>query len=149
MELAKMKECPIHVTLEKTSIGKKWTLTIIRDLILGIDRFKDFQRNNRNLSAKVLSERLRDMEDDGLLEKIISEVRPLTIRYQITKKGADLHKILYEFSIYGAKYFPQDVFGLDYVSEETCIDFYGKAFKLDSILLDYMKQPVIAGSVVI
>lgn len=144
MEQIKLKECPIRVTLERTSIGKKWTLTIIRDLIFGAERFKDFQENNKDLSAKVLAERLRDLEDDGLIEKIISSVRPLSIKYQLTRMGADLHKILHEFSMYGAKYFPNDVFVNTNVSKEDRIDFFGNAFKLDSNLLDYMKQPLVA-----
>lgn len=140
-QLLRPIKCPIQVSFYRTSIGKKWTLAILRDLIFGTKRFKNFLDTNPGLSGKVLSERLKEMEADNLVKKVIFNSTPILIEYHITQKGADMNKILYELSMYGAKYYPQEVFGEETVPDKTAIEIFGSAFKLEESLIIFNKAP--------
>lgn len=96
--MVKMKDCPIENALEY--IGRKWSLTIIRDLFFGKKHFKEFLDANPKLSGKVLSQRLKDLETKGLIEKNIVSKSPVKIEYALTKKGRALNGILYEMALF-------------------------------------------------
>ena len=93
------KTCPIDKTLEY--IGKKWTLIIIRDLFLGKKKFNEFLEANKQLSNKVLSQKLKELESHDLIEKRIISKTPLLAEYYLTDKGIALNKVLFEIAMYG------------------------------------------------
>jgi len=93
------KICPIQTTLDY--VGKKWTLVIVRDLFYGKRRFREFLKANTALSGKVLSERLKQLERDGIIVKRIVSKTPLGIEYSLTPKGQRLNKVLYELAMFG------------------------------------------------
>ena len=93
------KNCPIETTLGY--IGKRWSLMIIRDLFFGGKRFKDFLKANPELSAKVLSGRLKELEKNEIIQKEIVNTTPLLIEYSLTVKGKNLNKVLYEIAMFG------------------------------------------------
>jgi DNA-binding HxlR family transcriptional regulator len=95
------KACPIQTTLDY--IWKKWTLVLIRDLFYGRKRFKDFLGANPGLSGKVLSERLKELVKNGLVEKKVVSTDPVLIEYTLTEKGRSLNKVLYEVAMFGVK----------------------------------------------
>jgi len=96
--MVSMKKCPIDTAMKY--IGKKWSINIIRDMFEGKKRFKDFLKSNPNLSTKVLSERLRDLEAYGLIKKSVVSMNPVLIEYELTKKGKGLKGILYELALF-------------------------------------------------
>jgi DNA-binding HxlR family transcriptional regulator len=73
-------------------------------------QFSNFLKTNPELSAKVLSQRLKEMQSEGLITKKVIETTPITVEYELTSKGAALNKILYELSMYGAKYYTENIF---------------------------------------
>ena len=95
------KACPIQTTLDY--IWKKWTLVLIRDLFYGRRRFKEFLEANPGLSSKVLSERLRELVRNGLVEKKVVSTNPVLIEYTLTERGRSLNKVLYEMAMFGVK----------------------------------------------
>lgn len=99
--------CPIEPTLEL--IGRKWSMNIIRDLFMGKKRFKDFLESNPDLSTKMLSERLKDLETSGMIEKNIVSKSPITVQYALTKKGRGLNKILYEVAAFSLCECPEEI----------------------------------------
>jgi len=103
-----IKCCPIETALKY--IGKKWSVNIIRDLFLGRKRFKDFLEANPHLSTKMLSERLKELEKNGIIEKKIVSTTPVTIEYTLTTKGMSLNKILYEMARFSGKECAPEVF---------------------------------------
>ncbi|MHA2099681.1 MAG: winged helix-turn-helix transcriptional regulator [Candidatus Kariarchaeaceae archaeon] len=139
--MTELQRCPIQVAFYKTSLHKKWTLTIIRDLLLGMKQFSNFLKTNPELSAKVLSQRLKEMQSEGLITKKVIETTPITVEYELTSKGAALNKILYELSMYGAKYYTEDVFGESNIVTEDAINIFGGGFKLPDDELDFYKSP--------
>ena len=67
--------CPVETTL--TLISSKWKVLIVRDLLAGTKRFGELQRSVGNVSQKVLTAQLREMEEDGLVDrKVYPEVPP-------------------------------------------------------------------------
>ena len=78
-------ECPINKAVEL--FNKKWTIQLIRDMFFGKKQFKDFQEDKPNLSNKVLSQRLKEMEEKGLIEKRIINTSPVSTEYHLTEYG--------------------------------------------------------------
>lgn len=70
--------CPVDVTLNL--INKKWSIQIIRDMFFGKKHFKEFKEDKPKLSNKVLSNCLKDLEENGLIEKVVLNTTPVTTR---------------------------------------------------------------------
>lgn len=93
--------CPVNKAVE--CLNKKWSIEIIRDMFFGKKRFKDFLEGNPNLSNKVLSECLKNLENKGIIEKKVLDSTPISTEYYLTEKGMSLNKVIYEmvlFAIY-------------------------------------------------
>lgn len=88
--------CPIENTVKL--LNRKWTIVLIRDMFLGKKRFLEFKQNNPNLSNTVLSDTLKSMEKNELIEKRVSEQ---STEYYLTKRGLRLNRILYELAAFG------------------------------------------------
>ena len=98
MKIAKhIKSCPIELVVDL--FRKKWVIHIIRDLFYGKTRFNEFKEGKPELSNKVLSNCLKDMEKNGLIRKIVDKCDKKDIRYMLTDKGKSLNKVLYEIAI--------------------------------------------------
>ena len=98
MEINKhIKSCPIELVV--ALIRKKWVIQIIRDLFYGKSRFHDFKDGKPDLSNKVLSNCLKDMEKNGLIHKIVDKFDKKNVRYKLTEKGKSLNKVLYEIAM--------------------------------------------------
>lgn len=89
--------CPIELVVKL--INKKWVIQIIRDLFFGKTRFSQFKEDKPELSNKVLSNCLKSMENDGIIQRI-SDRYEREVEYILTKKGQALNKIVYELAIF-------------------------------------------------
>ena len=88
------------------ALGAKWTLLVLRDLgFLRLNRFGEILRNNPGLTARVLSKRLRDMQKEGLIERVTTKS---AITYNLTARGEDAVFILLAFLRYGLKHHVQE-----------------------------------------
>ena len=84
------------------ALGPKWTLLILRDIgFLELKRFGEIRRNNPGLTARVLSRRLQEMHQEGLIEKAVTKD---TMAYSLTERGEDAVFILLAFLRYGLKH---------------------------------------------
>ena len=98
MEISKhIKSCPIELVVNL--IRKKWVIHIIRDLFYGKTRFHEFKEGKPNLSNKVLSNCLKDMEKNGLIHRIVDKFDKKDVKYKLTEKGKSLNKVLYEIAM--------------------------------------------------
>jgi DNA-binding HxlR family transcriptional regulator len=86
------KNCGVSNTVKV--IGSKWTLLILDRLCSGTRRFNELQRLLPGISPKTLSERLKDLEQNGILTKKIFAEVPLHVEYSLTDKGKSLRKII-------------------------------------------------------
>lgn len=94
--------CPINFTLEH--IGDKWSLLIIRDLMFkGKRHYNEFLEAGEKVSTSVLGDRLKMLEEMGIISKGQDIVKKSRIRYSLTQKGIDLLPILIEMIIWGGE----------------------------------------------
>lgn len=95
--------CPIASALEV--IGDRWTLLLLRDLLLGEKRhFNDFLASEEGIASNILSERLRRLEAAGLVKR---ERDPRDMRhfnYVPTRKARGLLRVLLEIGVWGARH---------------------------------------------
>ena len=90
-------KCPIELSV--SLIRKKWVIEILRDLFFGKTRFSEFKKDKPKLSNKVLSNCLKSMEKDGLIERISNRYER-DVEYILTKKGQALNRIVYELAMF-------------------------------------------------
>jgi len=103
------KTCPIRASLGV--LGKKWTLLILRNIALArIDRFNQIRRSVSGLTSRVLTMRLRELEESGLIKPVLIRERPRLVRWALTEKGEDTIPILMSFISFGAKWYSSVVF---------------------------------------
>lgn len=92
--------CPIENTLKL--LNRKWTVVLIRDMFLGKKHFNEFKENKDNLSNNVLSDTLKSMESNGLIEKrIFKDGNKNLTEYYLTPRGLRLNRILFEMASFG------------------------------------------------
>ncbi|MDO5809884.1 MAG: helix-turn-helix domain-containing protein [Methanobrevibacter sp.] len=98
MEIDKhIVSCPMELVV--SLIRKKWVIQIIRDLFFGKTRFHEFKEDKPELSNKVLSNCLKDMEKNGLIHRIVDKCDKKNVKYYLTEKGRSLNKVLYEIAM--------------------------------------------------
>ena len=90
--------CPVDVTLNL--INKKWSIQIIRDMFFGKKHFKEFKEDKPQLSNKVLSNCLKELEENGLIEKVVLNTPPVTTEYYLTEYGKSMNRIVYELAMF-------------------------------------------------
>lgn len=94
--------CPVETTL--MLIGNKWRVLILRDLMPGTKRFGELKKSIGSVSQKVLTAQLRDMENNGLVNrKVYAEVPP-RVEYSLTDLGRSLEPILDAMRNWGENY---------------------------------------------
>jgi DNA-binding HxlR family transcriptional regulator len=93
------QNCPIARTLDV--IGDRWTMLIIRDLFIGRSRFNEFRQSTPRISPKLLSERLKRLEDEGLVERLLLDGRPPRAEYRLTPKGRSLFPVIFAIGTWG------------------------------------------------
>ena len=95
-------DCPVEYT--GSVIGSKWKILILRELLNGVKRYNELIRGVAPISAKVLTENLRELEQDGIVHRKVYPVVPPKVEYSLTKKGEDLSGVLEAMKIFGMKY---------------------------------------------
>ena len=95
--------CSIARSLEV--VGERWTLLILRDAVLGLTRFEDFQES-LGIASNVLTNRLKLLCDEGVLERVPDPERPGRPKYVITDKGRELAPALIVLMKWGDRYYP-------------------------------------------
>lgn len=94
--------CPVEYTA--SVIANKWKLLIIRDLLTGTKRYNELTRSVTGISAKVLTENLRELENDEIISRKVYPVVPPKVEYSLTSKGYELKPILDLMKEFGEKY---------------------------------------------
>ena len=108
-----MKFTPVVSKLEPKSgciastmeiIGNKWTALILRDLFAGPKRFCELEKSVGSINPRTLSQRLDDLEANGIISKRSFAEVPPRIEYTLTQKGKDLMPVLRQMAAWGTKY---------------------------------------------
>ena len=91
--------CAVAATAEV--IGAKWTALLVHDLSEGPRRFSELEHSCAGISPRTLSERLRALEDEGIVARHSYAESPPRVEYELTEKGADLLPIINEMRRFG------------------------------------------------
>lgn len=97
--------CPIAVTLDL--IGDRWTLVILRDLLIGKKRYSEFLSSPERITTNILANRLDRIVEAGLATREAYQDRPKRFEYRLTAKGRDLHPVLQDMSRWANRYYPE------------------------------------------
>jgi DNA-binding HxlR family transcriptional regulator len=94
--------CPVASALDR--IGEKWTLLILRDLMLHPSRrFQDLIESLKGCAPNTLSARLSSLEEMGLIERRLYEQHPPRMEYVLTAKGREVRPVLKALRAWGLK----------------------------------------------
>jgi DNA-binding HxlR family transcriptional regulator len=97
------QNCSIARSLEV--VGERWTLLILRDAVLGLTRFEEFQAS-LGIASNVLTSRLKRLCEENVLERVPDPERPGRPRYVLTGKGAELGPALIVLMKWGDRHYP-------------------------------------------
>ena len=112
-KIEKRSDCPISYSLDL--FGDKWTILILRDLALANKHFfKEFLEAGEGIATNVLSDRLKMLEEFGIIQSKPYELNKTMKYYSLTEKGAELIPVIIELWTWGAKHDPNTS-----VSQET------------------------------
>ena len=94
--------CPVACSLDL--FGDRWTLLVIRDLMLGRSRFKEFTSSPEGIPTNILSERLERLQEHGLIEQVPAQEGGKRMAYALTEKGQSLGPIMKSIRDWGLKW---------------------------------------------
>lgn len=94
--------CPVACALD--ILGDRWTLLVVRDLILGRSRFKDFLASPEGIPTNILSDRLLRLRHHGVIEQIPAKDGTKRLAYRLTKKGHALLPLLEAMRDWGLRW---------------------------------------------
>lgn len=95
-------ECCVEKTLN--IIGGKWSFLILKNLFSGKKRFGELRRLLHDINAKSLTNCLRSLEENSIINREVFPTVPATVEYSLTEKGEDLKKIIMEMYLWGEKW---------------------------------------------
>jgi DNA-binding HxlR family transcriptional regulator len=99
-------DCRISFALD--IFGDKWTLLILRDLIMRHkSSYGDFLESEEKIATNILADRLRMLEQTGIVKKSVDSNNKTKYKYSLTRKGLDLLPVLVEIMLWSAKYAPK------------------------------------------
>lgn len=96
--------CPVACTLD--IVGDKWTLLVVRDLLLGRSHFRDFMQSPEGIATNILTDRLNRLVQHGLVERVPSELQSGKEAYQLTKQGKALGPVIRAIVKWGETHVP-------------------------------------------
>lgn len=136
----KRSECPLSCSLD--IFGDKWSLLIIRDLMFENKcTYNDFLKSQEGIATNILASRLKELEENGIIEKSAHPDSKAKNLYRLTSKGIDLLPILIEVYIWSDKYLtiPADIKVLIQEAKKDKVKFEKQIRSKLSTLLEMQK----------
>lgn len=99
--------CPVAMAAE--ILCTRWTILLLRELIAGSTRFNELRRGLPRMSPALLSQRLKELEAAGLVERSASETEPGIFEYRLTEAGQELGPIVDSFGRWGQRWVSSDL----------------------------------------
>ncbi len=85
-------------------LSGKWKIPIIITLTFGTKRFKEMQRHLGDITPKMLSKELKELEVNQLVKRTVYDTLPVTVEYSLTTYGKSLHKVIEELRTWGTQH---------------------------------------------
>ena len=94
--------CPVAKSLEL--VGERWTLLMVRDLLQGVRRFQDLQKSLHGIAPNILSDRLKLLEEHGLVRRRLYSDHPPRAEYALSHKGKELGMVVSALAAWGSRH---------------------------------------------
>lgn len=94
--------CPVSMAAE--ILCTRWTMVLVRELVAGTTRFNDLRRGMPRMSPALLSKRLKELEDNGIVKKMPVAGEPGVMEYHLTPSGKELGPIVEAMGIWGQRW---------------------------------------------
>ncbi|MCA0150687.1 helix-turn-helix transcriptional regulator [Rossellomorea vietnamensis] len=104
-------QCAIDLVIDV--IGGKWKVLILWNLNEGVKRFNELKRSLPNITQKMLTQQLRELEEHGLVERTVYQEVPPKVEYSTTEMGKKLQATLFEMCKWGDEYAEQKGIGMN------------------------------------
>lgn len=85
-------------------VGRRWSAVILRAMFAGAVRFGEIQDCIPDLSNRMLSERLKELETEGILERTVTPSTPVRVEYRLTDKGGELGPVVEALSVWAERW---------------------------------------------
>ena len=106
--MPQLKSCPIETTFK--IIGKRWTVLILREMLRGTAQFNRFLENIEGITPKVLTQRLRELQQFGIVRRRIVSDYPIRVEYELTDLGKEFEPVLLAAASFSMRHMPKIVF---------------------------------------
>ena len=94
--------CPVTATM--CVLERKWALQIIKELVSGTRRFNQIQAVLGGINAKTLSQRLKELEGEELVQRVVLSHIPPWVEYSLTQKGQEMSEIIDQIDVWARKW---------------------------------------------
>ncbi len=96
-------DLPCNIAKTLNIIGDKWTLLILRQIMMGHDTYTEIQQKLDGIPTNLLSDRLKSLVEDGLISSELYQKHPPRYRYLLTKSGEDLTDVFNSILLWGER----------------------------------------------
>lgn len=100
-------DLPCNIAQTLNLIGDRWTLLILHELLIGRTTFSEIKKELKGLSSKLLSDRLKYLEEAGLLSAALYSAHPPRYTYTLTESGLALETVFHAFLLWGREHLPK------------------------------------------
>ena len=129
--------CPVATGLD--ILGDKWTLLILRDMIWGHKSlFSEFKESPEHMPSKMLSNRLKKLEELGFISKKVGLSNKKSVFYLMEAKGMDAFPIMIEMAIFTSKHY-LDYLGTTYTKEPRSVMIKNKKEYIADMVKQYKR----------
>ena len=87
-------------------IGRRWTGAVIRVLLGGRARYHELRNAIPDISDRMLAERLRELEHEGVIDRVVVPETPVRVEYELTSKGQDLEPVVRAIAAWAEEWVP-------------------------------------------
>ena len=94
--------CPVAMAAEV--LCTRWTVVLLREMVVGSARFNDLRRGVPRMSPALLSKRLKDLEEAGIVRRVASQTDPGVLEYRLTPSGRDLEAVIMSIGKWGQRW---------------------------------------------
>lgn len=97
-------DIPCNIAQSLNIIGDRWTLLIVHEILVGNTMFNEIKKSLNGISANLLSERLKYLEEEGLIKTELYSTHPPRYRYTLTESGEELEDVFNSFVLWGSRH---------------------------------------------
>lgn len=95
---------PCNIANTLNLIGDKWSLLILHEILIGNETYNDIKSRLEGIPTNLLAQRLKSLEEDGLIISDLYQLHPPRYRYSLTDRGRDLDDVFNSLILWGSKH---------------------------------------------